>query len=89
VPVYCKGSRSNVIDSLRQSVSGEIEHPPYSPNLAQQVFWLFPKIKSALKGQRFQDNEDTLPPKKRNYEDGTESYSKTGVPKMFPTWQHR
>jgi hypothetical protein len=35
-----------------------MEHPPYSSDFAPNDFWLFPKIKSALKGQRFQDNED-------------------------------
>jgi hypothetical protein len=35
-----------------------MEHPPYSPDLAPHDFWLYPKIKSLLKGQRFQDIED-------------------------------
>jgi len=30
-----------------------MEHPPYSPDLAPCDFFLFPKIKSALKGTRF------------------------------------
>jgi len=30
------------------------EHPPYSPDLASCDFFLFPKIKSALKGTRFE-----------------------------------
>jgi hypothetical protein len=46
-----------------------------SPDLARNDFWLVLKIKSALKGRRCQDTED----------DGTEDYSTTGVPKMFPT----
>jgi histone-lysine N-methyltransferase SETMAR len=29
----------------------EVEHPPCSPDLAPNDFWLFPKIKSALKGR--------------------------------------
>jgi hypothetical protein len=36
----------------------EMEHPPYSCHLAPNDFWLFPKIKTALKGRRFQDTED-------------------------------
>ena len=28
--------------------------PPYSPGLAPFDFWLFPKLKSPLKGKRFQ-----------------------------------
>ena len=31
-----------------------MEHPPYSPHLAPCDFFLFPKIKSALKGTRFE-----------------------------------
>jgi transposase len=31
-----------------------LEHPPYSPVLAPGDFFLFPKIKSALKGTRFE-----------------------------------
>jgi len=30
-------------------------HPPYSPDLAPCDFWLFPKLKNALKGQSFSD----------------------------------
>jgi hypothetical protein len=57
-----------------------MEHPPCSPEWSLNDFWLFPEIKSALKGQRFQDKGH---PKRRD--DGTESYSTTGVLKMFPT----
>jgi len=35
-----------------------VEHPSYSPYLAQNDFWLFPKIKSTLKGRRFQDTDN-------------------------------
>ncbi|GBN25257.1 Mariner Mos1 transposase [Araneus ventricosus] len=30
-----------------------LNHPPYSPDLSPTDFFLFPKLKSALKGQRF------------------------------------
>jgi hypothetical protein len=42
--------------------------------------WLLTKIKSALKVRRFQDTEDM-----KERDNGTESYSAIGVPKMFPT----
>jgi hypothetical protein len=35
-----------------------MNHPPYSPDLAPCDFWLFPKLKIALKGQRFADIAD-------------------------------
>ena len=36
-----------------------LEHPPYSPDLAPCDFFLFPKIKSALKRTRF-ESEDAV-----------------------------
>jgi hypothetical protein len=35
-----------------------MDHLPYSPDLAPADFWLFPKLKSVLKGKRFSDVED-------------------------------
>ena len=35
-----------------------LEHPPYSPDLAPNDFFLFPKIKEVLKGKNFDDIED-------------------------------
>jgi hypothetical protein len=36
----------------------KMDHPPYSPDLTPCNFWLFPKLKNALKGQRFADLSD-------------------------------
>jgi hypothetical protein len=33
----------------------KLDHPPYWPDLAPCDFWLFPKLKTALKGHRFSD----------------------------------
>jgi hypothetical protein len=38
----------------------EMQHPPYSSDFAPNDLRLFPKIKSALNGQIFQDIEDVL-----------------------------
>jgi hypothetical protein len=35
-----------------------MDHPPYSHDLAPCDFLLFPKLKNALKGQRFADGPD-------------------------------
>jgi hypothetical protein len=45
---------------LAQKLITEMEHTCIhtSPALVPSDFWLFPKIKSALKGWRFQDTED-------------------------------
>jgi hypothetical protein len=67
-----------------QEVSGPKEHPSCSPDLTPNDFWLFPKIKCALKGRRFQAIEDIT---YQNRYDGTENYSTTGVPN-FQQRQH-
>jgi histone-lysine N-methyltransferase SETMAR len=36
----------------------KMDHPSYSSDLAPCDFWLFPKLKNALKGQRFADISD-------------------------------
>jgi hypothetical protein len=36
-----------------------IEHPPYLPDLAPADYFFFPRIKRALKGQRFDDIKAT------------------------------
>jgi hypothetical protein len=43
---------------LAQKSITEMEHSPCSPDLVADGFCLFPKIKPALKGRRFQDIED-------------------------------
>jgi hypothetical protein len=35
-----------------------LEHPPYSPDLAPNDFFLFPKIKEIFKGEHFDGNVD-------------------------------
>jgi hypothetical protein len=61
-----------------------MEYAPCSLDLAPNDIWLFPKIKSALKRGSFQDTEDI----QKKCDEDTESYSTTGVPKMFQQWQH-
>jgi len=37
-----------------------LEHPPYSPDLAPSDFYLFPKCKLFLAGQRFSSNQEAI-----------------------------
>jgi transposase len=47
-----------VWEFLAKKLIIKLEHPPYSPDLAPCDFWLFPKLKAALKGHRFSDIAD-------------------------------
>jgi len=35
-----------------------LDHPPYSPDVASTDYFLFPKVKSHLKGRLFDSNSD-------------------------------
>jgi hypothetical protein len=77
--VACKAL--SVRQFLAQKSITEMEHSPCSPYLFLNNFCLFPHIKSALEGQRFEDIENTH----KNVMVALKSYSAAGVPKMFPT----
>jgi len=47
-----------VREFLAKSSITKMDHPPYSADLAPSDFWLFTKLKNALKGQRFDDVSD-------------------------------
>jgi histone-lysine N-methyltransferase SETMAR len=43
---------------LRENKVTVIPHPPYSPDLAMCVFWLFFNLKKYLRGRRFTTEEE-------------------------------
>jgi hypothetical protein len=66
ISVFCDRARRNpcsvlahdalaVWEFLTKNSIMNLDHPPYSPDLAPCDFRLFPKLKTALKGHRFPD----------------------------------
>jgi histone-lysine N-methyltransferase SETMAR len=45
----------SVSELLAKHSISAVPHPPYSPDLALCDFFIFPRLKSTLKGERFQD----------------------------------
>jgi len=45
---------------LRDLHYESLEHPPYSPDFAPSDFYLFPKLKLFLAGQRFSSNQEAI-----------------------------
>jgi histone-lysine N-methyltransferase SETMAR len=45
-----------VQEFLAKKLILKLDHPSYLPDLVPCDFWLFPKLKTALKGHRFSDN---------------------------------
>lgn len=62
-----------------------IPHPPYSPDLAPCDFFLFPKLKSTMKGERF-DDIDTL---KRNTETELKAFTNNDFKNCIAQWKRR
>ena len=63
----------------------KMDHPPYSPDLAPCDFWLFPKLKNALKGQRFADLFDI----QRKVKTLLRGIPENDFQNCFRQWHHR
>ncbi|GFX46105.1 hypothetical protein TNCV_2094231 [Trichonephila clavipes] len=48
---HCSAQTQDVMGKLKFPL---VLQPPFSPDLVPSDFWLFPKLKETLKGQRFQ-----------------------------------
>jgi hypothetical protein len=69
----------------RVEISQELPHPPYSPDLAPADFFMFPKLKTTLKGRRFQTTEGIQENAIRELRAITESASQ----EAFQQWKER
>ena len=67
-------------DFLAKNNTALVRQPPYSPDLALCDFWLFPKLKTMLKGRRFQSRKAIM--EKNN--GGAQEHSRRGVQEVFP-----
>jgi hypothetical protein len=66
-----------------------VDHLLYSPDLAPADFWLFPKLKSVLKGKRFLDVEDIKSSVKKFLTDIPVQDSKNCFEQWPKHWEHR
>lgn len=62
-----------------------IEHPPYSPDLAPSDFFLFPRLKTWLGGQRFLSNEEVITAVDAYFAEQDVNYYLEGL----KSWEHR
>jgi len=63
----------------------QLDHPPYSPDLAPSDFFLFPKLKVALRGQRFSSNEEAITFVNNYFAEIDAEYYLDGLKR----WEHR
>jgi histone-lysine N-methyltransferase SETMAR len=56
-----------------------LEHPHYSPDLAPSEFYLFPKFKIFLAGQRFSSNQEAIAAVEGYFADVTKNHYRDGI----------
>ena len=64
-----------------------VPHPPYSPDLAPADFFLFPKLKTTLKGRHFQTIEEIQENATRELRAITESAFQEAFQKLKKRWE--
>ena len=57
----------------------EIDHPPYSPDLAPSDYYLFSKLKKDLRGKKFHDDEEVKTAVMEHFADKEQEYFLKGI----------
>ena len=61
-------------------------HPPYSPDLAPNNYWLFVDLKRMLEGKRFGSNEEVISETKAYFEAKDKSFNKKDIKFLEKCW---
>jgi hypothetical protein len=77
-------TKCTLSDNFCSKIITEREHPHHSSDLTPNVFWLFSKIKSPLKGLGRQDTEDI----QENMKTALKDILQQVFQKCFQQWQH-
>ena len=65
----------------------ELNHPPYSPDLAPSDYFLFRNLKKNLRGQRFSNDEDLIAAVEGYFEGQPEDFYSEGITSLYSKWQ--
>ena len=63
-----------------------LPHAPYSPDLAPSDFYLFPKLKSHLRGRRFESDNDVICAVEGYLGAQTADFFREGIAKLEHRW---
>jgi len=74
------------MEKLRDLHYELLKHPPYSPDLAPSDFYLFPKLKLFLAGQRFSSNPEATAAVERHFADLTKNHYRDGIMALEHRW---
>ena len=72
--------------SIRECGFEQLNHPPYSPDLAPSDYFLFRQMKSALRGRRFQHDDEIKAATEAWLEAQSEDFYKRGIKSLKDKW---
>jgi histone-lysine N-methyltransferase SETMAR len=61
----------------------ELNHPPYSPDLAPSDFYLFKDLKKVLRGRRFSGEEDMKSAVDEHFAENVSEYFLRGIKQLY------
>jgi histone-lysine N-methyltransferase SETMAR len=61
----------------------ELNHPPYSPDLAPSDYFLFSKLKSDLRGKKFTSDEEVISAVLDHFKDKNRKYFFNGIQNLI------
>lgn len=64
-----------------------LPHPPYSPDLAPSDFFLFPRMKSPMRGRRFQDDDEVIAEVEHFLNTQSEDFYNQGLRQLIHRWE--
>lgn len=82
-PVHKSGVAQRAI---RDSGFEELNHPPYSPDLAPSDYYLFSHLKKDLRGKRFESDEELVQVVTEWFDAKVETFYKTGIESLRDRW---
>ena len=65
----------------------ELNHPPYSPDLAPSDYFLFRNLKKNLRGQRFSNDEDLIAAVEGYFEGQPKDFYSEGITSLYSKWR--
>ena len=63
-----------------------LSHPPYSPKMTRSDFYLFPKLKSHLRGTQYRSNEGVIEAINEYLGDQENAFYFGGIRKLEQLW---
>ena len=72
--------------AIRECGFEQLNHPPYSPDLAPSDYYLFRNLKSNLRGERYNDDEELKSAVETFFDEQSKDFYLTGIKSLKQKW---